>query len=166
MFVWVLITTSFKIIRHTLVCHRCGAENIKLPIYNVKQHRQQNQLRLTVCVKQQHRQADFDALARSRSEGCFFVTGEFADKYADDIKKLSGAGHEISNRRQASAYQSIYERKRPDSRYEGLSRKIKMITGNAPRYRAPMGNMTTKAGITFPRWNERHSVEQGQHELR
>ena len=118
MFVLVLITGIAIGVFAILSSIDTGAENVKLPIYNVK--RTDNKISITFDCAWGNSNTDklISILAEADAKATFFVTGEFADKYADDIKKLSDAGHEIAQR-QASAYQG-YERKRPHSRYEGM----------------------------------------------
>ena len=97
MFVLVLVTGIAIGVFAILSSIDTGAENIKLPIYNVK--RTDNKISITFDCAWGNSNTDklISILAEADAKATFFVTGEFADKYADDIKKLSDAGHEIAN---------------------------------------------------------------------
>ena len=97
MFVLVLVTGIAIGVFAILSSIDTGAENIKLPIYNVK--RTDNKISITFDCAWENSNTDklISILAEADAKATFFVTGEFADKYADDIKKLSDAGHEIAN---------------------------------------------------------------------
>ena len=97
MFVLVLLTGIAIGVFAILSSIDTGAENIKLPIYNVK--RTDNKISITFDCAWGNSNTDklISILAEADVKATFFVTGEFADKYADDIKKLSDAGHEIAN---------------------------------------------------------------------
>ena len=97
MFVLVLITGIAIGVFAILSSIDTGAENVKLPIYNVK--RTDNKISITFDCAWGNSNTDklISILAEADAKATFFVTGEFADKYADDIKKLSDAGHEIAN---------------------------------------------------------------------
>ena len=92
MFVLVLITGIAIGVFAILSSIDTGAENVKLPIYNVK--RTDNKISITFDCAWGNSNTDklISILAEADAKATFFVTGEFADKYADDIKKLSDAG--------------------------------------------------------------------------
>ena len=137
MFVLVLITGIAIGVFAILSSIDTGAENVKLPIYN-------------------------SILAEADAKATFFVTGEFADKYADDIKKLSDAGHEIANHSDKHPHIKGMNVNDLIADTKECSRKIKMITGNAPTlYRAPYGEYDDKAvttlfgmGMSVIQWNK------------
>lgn len=70
----------------------------------------------------------------------FFVTGQWAEKYPEDVKKLYDAGHDIANHSDTHPHISnmTYEELKADT--ERCNKKIEEITGEAPLlYRGPYG---------------------------
>ncbi len=139
-----------------------GAENVKLPIYNVK--RTDNKISVTFDCAWANSNTDelISILSEADVKATFFVTGEFADKYADDIKKLSDAGHEIANHSDKHPHIKGMNVNDLIADTKECSRKIKMITGNSPAlYRAPYGEYDDKSlttlfgmGMSVIQWNK------------
>lgn len=162
MFVLVLLTGIAIGVFAILSSIDTGAENIKLPIYNVK--RTDNKISITFDCAWGNSNTDklISILAEADAKATFFVTGEFADKYADDIKKLSDAGHEIANHSDKHPHIKGMNVNDLIADTKECSRKIKMITGNAPMlYRAPYGEYDDKAvttlfgmGMSVIQWNK------------
>ena len=162
MFVLVLITGIAIGVFAILSSIDTGAENVKLPIYNVK--RTDNKISITFDCAWGNSNTDklISILAEADAKATFFVTGEFADKYADDIKKLSDAGHEIANHSDKHPHIKGMNVNDLIADTKECSRKIKMITGNAPTlYRAPYGEYDDKAvttlfgmGMSVIQWNK------------
>lgn len=162
MFVLVLVTGIAIGVFAILSSIDTGAENVKLPIYNVK--RTDNKISITFDCAWANSNTDelISILSEADVKATFFVTGEFADKYADDIKKLSDAGHEIANHSDKHPHIKGMNVNDLIADTKECSRKIKMITGNAPTlYRAPYGEYDDKAittlfgmGLSVIQWNK------------
>lgn len=130
-----------------------SADEVKLPIYSVD--RGDNKIALTFDCAWGNSNTDelLSILEKANAKATFFVTGEFCDKYPEDVKKFYDAGHSVQNHSDAHPHvegmniNSLIE----DTRE--CSRKIKMITGEEPTlYRAPYGEyddnvMTTIEGM-------------------
>ena len=130
-----------------------SASERKLPIYCVD--RGDNKIALTFDCAWGNSNTDelLSILKNANAKATFFVTGEFCDKYSEDVKKFYDAGHSVQNHSDTHPHvngmniNSLIE----DTRE--CSRKIEMITGEAPMlYRAPYGEyddnvMTTIEGM-------------------
>ena len=130
-----------------------SADEVKLPIYCVD--RGDNKIALTFDCAWGNSNTDelLEILKNANAKATFFVTGEFCDKYPEDVKKFYDAGHSVQNHSDIHPHvegmniNSLIE----DTRE--CSRKIKMITGEEPTlYRAPYGEyddtvMTTIEGM-------------------
>ncbi|MCL1822643.1 MAG: polysaccharide deacetylase family protein [Oscillospiraceae bacterium] len=138
-----------------------GAAEGKLPIYSVE--RPDNKISITFDCAWGNSNTD-ELLAVLKEHGVyatFFVTGEFVDKFPDDIRKIAGAGHEIANHSDKHPrLKGININKLIDDTREA-ERKITMITGKKPvLYRAPYGEYDVNAittveglGYKFVQWS-------------
>lgn len=112
----------------------------KLPIYSVS--RGDNKIALTFDCAWGNSNTDelLAILSAANAKATFFVTGEFCDKYAGDVKKMFDAGHEIANHSDAHPHVEGININDLIEDTRECSRKIKMITGAEPTlYRAPYG---------------------------
>lgn len=116
-----------------------AAEN-KLPIYSVE--RGDNKISLTFDCAWGNSNTDelLTILSNAEVKASFFVTGEFCDKYPDDVRKMADAGHEIANHSDKHPHLKGININKFISDTKECSRKIKMLVGVEPTlYRAPYG---------------------------
>ena len=124
------IMSSFKV----------SAAQQKLPIYSVQ--RGDNKIALTFDCAWGNSNTDLllSLLDEAEAKATFFVTGEFCDKYPEDVRKMYQAGHEIANHSDAHPHVKGMNILDLTADTEECTRKIKMITGEKPAlYRAPYG---------------------------
>ena len=124
------VMSSFKV----------AAASRKLPIYSVS--RGDNRIALTFDCAWGNSNTDLllQLLKEANAKATFFVTGEFCDKYPDDVRKMYDAGHEIGNHSDAHPHVEGMNINDLIQDTRECSRKIKMITGEEPAlYRAPYG---------------------------
>ena len=124
------IMSSFKV----------SAAQQKLPIYSVQ--RGDNKIALTFDCAWGNSNTDLllSLLDEADAKATFFVTGEFCDKYPEDVRKMYNAGHEIANHSDAHPHVKGMNILDLTADTEECTRKIKMITGEKPAlYRAPYG---------------------------
>lgn len=117
-----------------------SAEEKKLPIYCVD--RGDNKIALTFDCAWGNSNTDelIEILKNANAKATFFVTGEFCDKYPEDVKKLFDAGHAIENHSDKHPHVKGMNINDLIADTKECSRKIKMITGKEPTlYRAPYG---------------------------
>ena len=161
MFILVLITGIAIGVFAILSSIDTKAAGTKLPIYCVG--RNDNKISLTFDCAWANSNTDqlIAILAQENVKATFFVTGEFCDKYPEDIKKLYEAGHEIQNHSDAHPHVNGMNINDLIEDTKECSRKIKMITGEEPMlYRAPYGEycdtvITTVEGmgLSVIQWN-------------
>ena len=124
------------------------AAQTKLPIYSVD--RGDNKISLTFDCAWGNSNTDalLSILKEQGVYATFFVTGEFCDKFPDDVRRIAGAGHEIANHSDKHPHiKGININKLIEDTRE-CERKIQMITGKKPSlYRSPYGEYDTN-GIT------------------
>ena len=79
-------------------------------------------------------------LEQNDAKATFFVTGDWCDRYPDDVKMFYDAGHEIENHSDQHPHVEGINVNDLINDTKECSRKIKMITGEEPKlYRAPYG---------------------------
>jgi polysaccharide deacetylase family sporulation protein PdaB len=138
-----------------------GAAETRLPIYSVD--RPDNKIALTFDCAWGNSNTDelLDILAQHNVFATFFVTGEFADKFPDDIRKIAAAGHEIANHSDKHPRIKGMNIHRLIEDTREAERKITMITGTRPTlYRSPYGEYDDNAvktieglGYKFVQWS-------------
>lgn len=124
------IMSSFKV----------SAVSRKVPIYSVS--RGDNKLALTFDCAWGNSNTDLllQLLKDADAKATFFVTGEFCDKYPEDVRKMYDAGHEIANHSDTHPHVEGININDLIADTNECSRKIQMITGEKPAlYRAPYG---------------------------
>ena len=129
------------------------AEQRKLPIYSVE--RADNKIAVTFDVAWENSNTDelLDILDEYGAKATFFITGDWCDRYPDDVKKFADAGHEIENHSDQHPHVEGINVNDLINDTKEASRKIKMLTGEEPKlYRAPYGEyddsmLTTLEGM-------------------
>ena len=119
---------------------KVSAASRKLPIYSVD--RGDNKIALTFDCAWGNSNTDLllQLLKEADAKATFFVTGEFCDKYPEDVRKMYNAGHEIANHSDTHPHVEGININVLIEDTRECSRKIKMITGEEPTlYRAPYG---------------------------
>lgn len=126
-----------------------------LPIYRVD--RGDNKVALTFDVAWENSNTDelIEILEEYDAEATFFITGDWCDRYPDDVRKFHDAGHEVQNHSDQHPHvEGINVNDLIEDTNEA-ARKIEMLTGEAPTlYRAPYGEyddsmMMTLEGIGY-----------------
>ncbi len=111
-----------------------------LPIYSVERGDKKIAITFDCAWENSNTDALIDILGEYGARGTFFVTGDWCDRYPDDVKKLHDAGHEIENHSDKHPHVEGINVNDLINDTKECSRKIKMLTGEEPRlYRAPYG---------------------------
>lgn len=116
------------------------AQERKLPIYNVE--RGDNKIALTFDVAWENSNTSelIEILDEFDAQATFFVTGDWCDRYPEDVMMFYEAGHEIQNHSDQHPHVEGINVNELISDTKACSQKIKMITGEEPTlYRAPYG---------------------------
>ena len=129
---------------------KVSAADKKLPIYAVS--RADNKIALTFDCAWGNSNTDLllGLLKDAGAKATFFVTGEFCDKYPEDVKKMYDAGHEIGNHSDLHPHVEGMNINALIEDTRKCSQKIKMITGEEPKiYRAPYGEYDNNVVTTI-----------------
>ncbi len=124
-----------------------------LPIYSVERGDKEISLTFDVAWENSNTQELIDILDEYGARATFFITGDWCDRYPDDVKQFSEAGHEIGNHSDQHPHVKGMNVNDLISDTKAASLKIKDITGTEPAlYRAPYGEyddslMTTIGGM-------------------
>lgn len=111
-----------------------------LPIYSVERGDNKIALTFDVAWENSNTQELIDILGEYDAEATFFITGDWCDRYPEDVKKFFDAGHEIQNHSDQHPHVEGINVNELISDTKECSRKIEMITGTEPTlYRAPYG---------------------------
>lgn len=127
-----------------------SAQERMLPIYRVD--RGDNKIALTFDVAWENSNTDelIEILDEYDARATLFVTGDWCDRYPEDVRKFYDAGHEIQNHSDKHPHVEGINVNDLISDTREASRKIKMITGEEPTlYRAPYGGYDDSLIITL-----------------
>ena len=126
----------------TLVVTSVGsrAEKRLLPIYSTECA--DKKIAVTFDVDWENSNTDelISILDEYDAKATFFITGDWCDRYPEDVKKFYDAGHEIENHSDQHPHVLGANVNDLIADTRECSRKIKMLTGEEPTlYRAPYG---------------------------
>ena len=133
----------------------------QLPVYCVERGDNKISLTFDVAWENSNTQELIDILDEYDARATFFVTGDWCDRYPDDIKMFADAGHEIQNHSDVHPHVKGMNVNDLITDTKSASQKIKDITGTEPTlYRAPYGEyddtvITTVEGmgLTVIQWD-------------
>lgn len=111
-----------------------------VPIYCVDRGDKKIALTFDVAWENSNTEELLNILEQNDAKATFFVTGDWCDRYPDDVKMFYDAGHEIENHSDQHPHVEGINVNDLINDTKECSRKIKMITGEEPKlYRAPYG---------------------------
>lgn len=126
----------------TLVVTSVGTRAAKrlLPIYSVDTPDKKIAVTFDVAWENSNTKELIQILKDNNAKATFFVTGDWCDRYPDDVRKFHEAGHEIENHSDQHPHVLGANVNDLIADTRECSRKIKMLTGEEPTlYRAPYG---------------------------
>lgn len=126
----------------TLIATSVGshAEKRLLPIYSTECSEKKIAITFDVAWENSNTEELISILKDNDARATFFVTGDFCDRYPEDVKRFFDAGHEIENHSDQHPHVLGANVNDLISDTRECSRKIKMLTGEEPTlYRAPYG---------------------------
>lgn len=116
------------------------AEERLLPIYSVDRGDSKAAVTFDVAWENSNTDELIEILDEYGVKATFFVTGDWCDRYPEDVKKFHDAGHEIQNHSDLHPHVEGMNVNDLINDTREASRKIKSITGAEPTlYRAPYG---------------------------
>lgn len=126
----------------TLVVTSVGTRAAKrlVPIYSVDTPDKKIAVTFDVAWENSNTEELIKILKDNDARATFFVTGDWCDRYPDDVRKFHEAGHEIENHSDKHPHVLGANVNDLIADTRECSRKIKMLTGEEPAlYRAPYG---------------------------
>ena len=118
-----------------------AASERKLPIYCVENNKKQIAISFDAAWGADDTDQLISILKTYKVKATFFVVGAWVDKYPDEIKKLSKAGHRVENHSNSHPYMTKLSTEKMITELTACNEKIKEITGRQPvLFRAPYGD--------------------------
>lgn len=115
--------------------------NRKLPIYCVENNKKQISISFDAAWGADDTDQLISILKNYKVKATFFVVGAWVDKYPDEVKKLSEAGHRVENHSNSHPYMTKLSTDKMITELTACNEKIKEITGRQPvLFRAPYGD--------------------------
>ncbi|MGN0687340.1 MAG: polysaccharide deacetylase family protein, partial [Oscillospiraceae bacterium] len=112
----------------------------KLPIYSVECPEKKVAVTFDVAWENSNTEELIAILDEYDATATFFVTGDWCDRYPEDVEKFHDAGHEIQNHSNEHPHVNGMNVNDLISDTKKCSGKIEMLTGEKPTlYRAPYG---------------------------
>lgn len=132
-----------------------------LPIYSVSTDQKRVALTFDAAWGNSNTQAILSILKKHSVRATFFVTGEWAEKYPDDLKAIAADGHEIANHSDRHGHVAKLNKDEIKADAESCNGKIERIIGKRPAfYRGPYGEYTNSSieavselGLLSIQWN-------------
>lgn len=133
----------------------------KLPIYSVQTEKPQIAITFDSAWGVEDLDAVLSSLKEASAPACFFVTGEWIEKYPDAIKKILSSGHEIGNHGDNHKHMNQLSMEECKKEIAGCHAKLKKLTGNDMSFfRAPYGEYNntvveaaTQSGYQTIQWS-------------
>jgi len=133
----------------------------ELPIYCVDTDKKVCALTFDAAWGAEDTDTLIEILGKYDAKATFFIVGEWADKYPDQVKKLHNAGHDIMNHSNTHQYMTKINNSQLIDEVEKCSEKIEKLTGKKPNlFRPPYGDYNsdvvkklTSMGYYTIQWN-------------
>ena len=137
------------------------ASERRIPVYSVERGDNKISITFDVAWENSNTQQLIDILDEYDARATFFVTGDWCDRYPEDVRMFAEAGHEIQNHSDQHPHVKGMNVNELITDSKAASSKIKDITGREPTlYRAPYGEyddtvITTVEGMgmTVIQWD-------------
>lgn len=112
-----------------------------LPIYSVDCEDKKVALSFDTAYENEDTKAILDILAKYNIKATFFMTGEWIEKYPDDVKAIAKAGHDLGNHSENHLQMSKLTREQCIEEINQVHEKIKKLTGvEMTLFRPPFGD--------------------------
>lgn len=140
--VFAIIIAYFATIGSTIAT---SSQKKLIPIYNVQTQNKQVAITFDAAWGADDTDELISIFDKYDSKATFFVLGQWVDKYPEQVKKLSNAGHYIASH--SNTHDSLSKMSTEQMRDQLLTcnKKIKKVTGKDNKLvRAPSGDYSTK----------------------
>ena len=113
----------------------------ELPIYSVETEEKKVALSFDAAWGNEDTQTILDILKEKNIKVTFFMTGEWVEKYPEDVKKICEAGHDLANHSENHKNMSQLSDADCQSELMKAHQKVKQITGvDMNLFRPPYGD--------------------------
>ena len=117
-----------------------GTERL-LPIYCVETDKKQIAISFDAAWGNDDTEQLIKILGEYKVPATFFVVGAWVDKYPEEVKRLSEAGHDVMNHSNTHPYMTSLSSERMVAELNACNDKIEAITGKKPTlFRCPYGD--------------------------
>jgi len=117
----------------------------ELPIYCVETNEKQCAISFDAAWGAEDTDILIEILDKYNVKATFFVVGQWVDKYPNEVKKLSDAGHDVMNHSDTHPYMTKLDNNSMINEVENCTRKIEKITNKKVNlFRAPYGDYNAK----------------------
>lgn len=118
-----------------------AASDKKLPIYCVGTEKKQIAISFDAAWGADDTDTLIEILGKYKVKATFFVVGDWVDKYPEEVKKLSDAGHSIQNHSDTHPYMTKLSASDMVAQLKNCNEKIAKLTGETPTlFRPPYGD--------------------------
>ncbi|MDR1564965.1 MAG: polysaccharide deacetylase family protein [Oscillospiraceae bacterium] len=115
-------------------------KNKKIPIYAVSREEKLISLTFDAAWGNDDTKQLIDVLGKHEVKATFFIVGNWARKFPQDVKAFADAGHEIANHSNTHAHMAEISKEKVQQELELCSKELESITGVKPiLHRAPYG---------------------------
>ena len=122
----------------------------KLPIYAVNTEEKKIALTLDCAWENSDTQQLIDLFNQHEIKATFFMTGDFCERYPEDVKKIYDQGHGIENHSNNHPHVATISKDKLIEDTDQCDEIITQITGKKPTlYRAPYGEYSNQMMTTF-----------------
>ena len=112
----------------------------KLPIYSVETDEKKIGITFDAAWGNSDTDQLIQVLKKHNAKATFFATGEWVDRYPEDVKKLYSLGHDIQNHSNQHPHVAEIDAKQLTTDTDACDDKIEKLIGKRPTlYRAPYG---------------------------
>lgn len=122
----------------------------KLPIYGVNTEEKKIALTFDCAWENSDTQILLDLLGQNEVKATFFTTGDWCERFPDDVKSLAAAGHAIENHSYKHPHVASISEEKLIEDTRKCDEIIESLTGKAPvLYRAPYGEYSDEMLTVF-----------------
>lgn len=118
-----------------------SAKEILFPVCSVDTNKRQAALTFDVDMSSEKLQTILNILKQHEVKATFFVTGAWANRYPEDLKRICDAGHDIGNHSQNHKDMTSMGKKEIQQELQKLHETVFRLTGKEIKlFRAPYGS--------------------------
>lgn len=131
----------WKDVGEKLVTASSSVNGRELPIYSVETDKPEISISFDAAWGNEDTQRILDILAKHQVKATFFMTGGWVEKYPEDVKKISKAGHDLGNHSENHRQMSQLSEEECRKEIMTVHERVKKLTGYEMNlFRPPYGD--------------------------